>query len=112
MRAWREFWRPALKCARVGHAVADYRRTGTRRSSSPWYVAERVKQERQQCDHCGQALSEWSDLPEYTRGFTGYSAPAAKHDRVMYGDGDWDAPYRARAPQPSMKTTTTSQGEA
>lgn len=98
LRAWREWWTPALRCARLGHEMGAFRRTGTRRASSSWYVAESVKQERQQCVRCDYAPNDWVDLPEYTRGFTGYTAPAAQHERVMYGGGDWDAPYRVREP--------------
>lgn len=94
-RWWREFWKPALRCARVGHEAAIYHRRGTRRSNAYRYVAEGVTQRRLQCSRCGTPESDWADLPETVRGFTGYSAPEATHDRVMYGGGDWGTAYPA-----------------
>jgi hypothetical protein len=84
-------WARRRVCHVEGHAPALYERTGTRRSDSWAYVAERVTQPARRCRRCGDGL-DWIDVEGSVRGFTSYSAPAALHDRVMYGGGDWSAP--------------------
>lgn len=102
-RAWREFCKPSMRCARIGCEVVKYQRKGTRRSSRSYYVAESVTQERDQCCNCQDVKTEWSDLPDTVRGFTGYSAPSDQYERALYGGGDWSEPYRAALPTDTVQ---------
>lgn len=87
-------WAKRRHCHLEGHDGAQYRRKGTRRSVGWAYVAESLTQTRDQCRRCGEGLTPWADVENTVRGFTSYTAPADKHDRVMYGGGDWSEPRR------------------
>lgn len=85
-------WAKRRHCHLEGHDAAMFGRKGTRRSVSWSYVAEDVRQTREQCRRCGEGLTPWEDVDGSVRGFTSYSAPADLSDRVMYEGGDWSEP--------------------
>lgn len=64
MRWFREFFRPSLKCERLGHDVAKrpakrhfYRYPGRGFRS----VADDVTEEREECGRCGEGLTDWTE---------------------------------------------------
>lgn len=85
-------WAKRRHCHLEGHDAATFQRRGTRRSADWAYVAENIRQTREQCRRCGEGLTPWADVEGSRRGFTSYKAPASLSNRVMYEGGDWTTP--------------------
>lgn len=90
-------WAKRRRCHLEGHDVATFRRKGRRRSDYWAWAVEDVTQTREQCRRCGEPLTDWADVEDSVRGFSGYTAPADIHERVMYGGGDWGEPREVRS---------------
>lgn len=60
MRWLREFFRPSLRCARLGHRPTDRRRSTIRPNEGAFRgVADSCEETRQICKVCKESLSEW-----------------------------------------------------
>jgi len=62
MRWWREFWKPELKCERIGHVPRERKRWGTRYPSTMRGVADSVTEKGEICDRCGEVLKPWHEV--------------------------------------------------
>lgn len=88
MRWLREFFRPALKCLRLGHAARFEKRYFYRYPARGFRsVVDDVTEERQECGRCGEGLSEWVET-RYS-GLQGLSMSSDRWDRLKQ-DGRLD----------------------
>jgi len=62
MLFFRELFKPALKCNRVGHKIATkIQECYVYPSDAPyWHVADRVIEEQKYCPRCGHLHSDWT----------------------------------------------------
>ena len=104
MRWLKEFFRPSLKCARIGH-VSGYRevREGFTKDTKGYRtVADEVIQLRPICPRCSEPQGEWSD--DYRSGINSLTLDTDKY-RILDREGAiWFSTRTERA--------TPSKGEA
>lgn len=75
----REFFRPKLKCERLGHkSLEQITRGFSKPDSSRYYVAMNAERVRYYCPRCGHEHS--SKVRETGGGFTSYSWPSSMAD--------------------------------
>ncbi len=69
----REFFRPKLKCERLGHKSLEQVTKGYSKPTDRYYVAMKAERVRCYCPRCGHEHS--STVRETGGGFTGFSWP-------------------------------------
>ena len=98
MRLLREFFRPALKCARLGHQPCRELRETIRQPEARYAsVADQCEESRTACARCGAGLSEWQvDDRTWLQGLTSSHEQA----RRLRRDGFYVTRGPRRAPTP------------
>lgn len=88
MRWLREFFRPTLKCERLGH-VEGFRQVRRGYTSSRFGVADSVTQSRAFCPRCKTSLGKW--IEDRRRKIDSLSMPTDDWDRLEADGEFWES---------------------
>lgn len=79
MRGIKEFFKPSLKCKRLGHKKETIKLKIRKRGDT--FILERLKCKIEKCNRCFKILSEPFDC-KYITGFTSVSMPQSCWDKL------------------------------